>query len=97
MYYEGISWIFSQPGTVRALANGLKPGPGQEATRESIRMIFRAALAGELPAPQPEQPQPQAVAIPPQAMGRTQPQAPPAQSQPKRDLDQPLQRSIGQF
>ena len=48
-YYEGLSWIFSQPGTVRALANGLKPGAGQTATRETIRMIFRAAATGELP------------------------------------------------
>ena len=84
IYYEGLAWIFSQPGTVRALANGLKPGPGQEATRESIRMIFRASLAGELQSPQQPAGQPQAAAPPPQA-------APP------RQAPAPKPRNSGEF
>jgi hypothetical protein len=83
-YYEGLSWIFSQPGTVRALSNGLKPGPGQTATRETIRMIFRAAMTGELPQDQdvvppaaPEDAKPPQQAQTPRPPAPEKPPAPP--------------------
>ena len=47
-YYQGMAWIYSQPGVVHALANGLRPGPGKDATRETIRTIFRSAAEGML-------------------------------------------------
>ena len=53
-----IAWILSRPATMRVLSEGLKPGPGQEATRESIRMIARAAAAGQLDDDQPAEPEP---------------------------------------
>jgi len=43
---------------MRVLSEGLKPGPGQAATRESIRMIARAAAAGRLDDDQPAEPEP---------------------------------------
>jgi len=48
-YYEGLSWIYSHPNTVRVLTQGLRPGPKQAATRDTIRMIFRASALGTLP------------------------------------------------
>jgi hypothetical protein len=47
--YDAYSWIYSRPATVRVLTAGLKPGPGQAATRETVRGIFRAAAQGLLP------------------------------------------------
>lgn len=47
--YDAYSWIYSRPATVRMLTQGLKPGPGQAATRETVRGIFRAAAMGLLP------------------------------------------------
>ena len=47
--YDAYSWIYSRPATVRILTQGLKPGPGQTATRETVRAIFRAAAMGFLP------------------------------------------------
>lgn len=67
-YYEGTAWVFSQPAVVRALANGLRPGPGQAATRETIRMLFRAAAAGQLP--QEKTPAAPGVMSGPEAIGR---------------------------
>jgi hypothetical protein len=74
---------------VRALSEGLKPGPGKAATRETIRMIFREAALGELPHPD-EEPAPGVMSrrdATTAVMGRKQ--APPpsgSQLRPSRDL-----------
>jgi hypothetical protein len=83
------AYFLSKPGVVRALSEGLKPGPGKAATRETIRMIFREAALGELPHPD-EEPAPGVMSrrdATTAVMGRKQ--APPpsgSQLRPSRDL-----------
>ncbi len=99
-YYEGLGWIFSQPAVVRSIANGLRPGPGKEATRESIRMIFRAAAAGQLGDAQPQAEQPPAAPAPqaasPVAPPMTVPQAPRRRAPDDEYVEPPSpRRSVG--
>jgi len=83
------AYFLSKPSVVRALSEGLKPGPRKAATRETIRMIFREAALGELPHPD-EEPAPGVMSrrdATEAVMGRKQ--APPpsgSQLRPSRDL-----------
>jgi len=98
-YYEGMGWIYSQPRVVRALSEGLRPGPGQAVTREAIRGIFRAAAAGELQEAPPsgegmslQQPGPQ---ITPPRQPRALPAQPRAAAPPPPDYIEPPRTSVG--